>query len=210
VDECASGTSPLLCNQIVRNAGTGLIERVDDRQVNAAAGVTGGVDFEVRYDLEPDFVASQNENIRLRLFANKMLENSVTTTVYRDDVGSITSPEWNATATLGYDIGNWGVNWVTRYYDSTNYTLGFGVLWTSGVEVDDATIASQTVNNVSVSYRGETASGSNWVANFNINNVFDRDPPIVASQNLRGGQQGVSNVFDVFGRRYQLSLNYSF
>jgi len=210
VDECVAGTSPLLCNQIVRNAGTGLIERVDDRQVNAAAGVTGGVDIELRYDMEADFFASQNENLRLRLFANHMLENSVTTTVYRDDVGSLTSPEWNATATLGYDIGNWGINWVTRYYDSTNYTLGFGVHWRSGFEVDDATIASQTVNNMSVSYRGETNSGANWVASFNVNNIFDRDPPIFASQNLRGGQQGVSNVFDVFGRRYQVSLNYSF
>jgi len=210
IDECVSGVSPNFCNQIVRNAGTGLIERVDDRQVNAAAGVTSGVDIEVRYDLEPDFFSSQTENLRLRLFANHILENSVTTTTYRDDTGSLTSPEWNATATLGYDIGNVGVNWITRYYDSTSYTNGFGVFWRSGFDVDDATIASQTVHNLAVSYRGETAGGGNWVASFNVNNILDRNPPVVASQNLRGGQQGVSNVFDVFGRRYQLGLNYSF
>jgi len=210
IDECVNGVSPAFCSQIVRNAGTGLIERVDDRQVNAAAGVTGGIDIEVRYDFEPDFFASETENLRLRLLANNIRENSITTTVYRDDTGSLTSPEWNATATLGYDIGNVGINWVTRYYDSTNYTNGFGVFWVDGVDVDDSSIASQTVHNVSVSYRGEMASGSNWVASFNVSNIFDRDPPVVASQNLRGGQQGVSNVFDVFGRRYQLSLNYSF
>jgi iron complex outermembrane receptor protein len=210
IDECVSGVSPQFCNQIVRNPSTTLIERVDDRQVNAAAGVTSGVDFEVRYDLEPDFFAAESENLRLRLFANHMLENSVTTTTYRDDAGSLASPEWNSTISLGYDVGNIGINWLTRYYDSTTYTNGFGVFWVAGADVDDATIASQTVHNLALSYRGETASGGNWVASFNINNILDRDPPIVASQNLRGGQQGVSNVFDVFGRRYQIGLNYNF
>jgi outer membrane receptor protein involved in Fe transport len=61
-----------------------------------------------------------------------------------------------------------------------------------------------------LSYRGETSSGANWVASLNVNNIFDRDPPIVASQNTRGGQQNPNNVFDVFGRRYQISLNYNF
>ena len=45
---------------------------------------------------------------------------------------------------------------------------------------------------------------------FNVNNVFDRDPPISPSQSQRGGQQGVANGYDVFGRRYQLSVNYTF
>jgi iron complex outermembrane recepter protein len=210
IDECFNGKSPQFCSQIVINADTNRIERVDDRQVNAAAGVTSGVDIELRYDLEPDFFSSQTENLRLRLFANRMLENSVTTTTFRDDVGSLTSPEWNATLSFGYELGNYGINWVSRYYDSTTYTNGFGVFWVDGADVDDASITSQTVHNLGLSYRGETADGSNWTASFNVNNIFDRDPPIVASQNLRGGQQGVSNVFDVFGRRYQLALNYSF
>ncbi|MGV3592230.1 MAG: TonB-dependent receptor domain-containing protein [Gammaproteobacteria bacterium] len=210
VDECSNGSSPAFCSQLVRNPTTNILERVEDRQVNAAAGVTRGVDIEVRYSLEPDFFGTEEEDLTLRMFANKMIENSVTTTTYRDDVGSLTSPEWNATATLGYDVGNIGINWLTRYYDSTRYTAGFGVLWSDGVEVDDASIASQTVHNLVLSYRGETSAGGNWVASFNVNNVFDRDPPIVASQNTRGGQQNPNNVFDVFGRRYQLSLNYNF
>ncbi len=210
VDECVSGASPAFCSQLIRNPTTGILERVEDRQVNAAAGVTRGVDIEVRYSLEPDFISSQDENITMRVFANKALENSVTTTTYRDDVGSLTSPEWNATATFGYNIGDVGLNWVTRYYDSTNYTSGFGVLWVEGADVDDASIASQTVHSMVLSYNGETSNGHNWVASLNVNNIFDRDPPVVASQNTRGGQQNPNNVFDVFGRRYQLSLNYSF
>lgn len=210
VDECVNGSSPAFCSQLVRNPDTNILERVEDRQVNAAAGVTRGVDIEMRYRHELDLFANLPEDLNLRLFANRAIENSVTTTTHRNDVGSLTSPEWTATAMFGYNVGDVGLNWITRYYDSTNYTQGFGVHWTSGIEVDDATIASQTVHNVVLSYRGETASGANWVMSLNVNNVLDRDPPIVASQNTRGGQQNPSNVFDVFGRRYQLSLNYSF
>src|SRR5690606_15506609 len=133
VDECSNGSSPAFCSQLVRNPATNILERVEDRQVNAAAGVTRGVDLELRYTLAPDFISSQDEDLTLRMFANKALENSVTTTTYRDDVGSLTSPEWNATASFGYSVGSVGINWLTRYYDSTRYTQGFGVLWTSGV-----------------------------------------------------------------------------
>jgi outer membrane receptor protein involved in Fe transport len=210
VDECSNGSSPAFCSQLVRNPDTNILERVEDRQVNAAAGVTRGVDFEARYAHEVDFIDAQPEDVNFRLFANKALENSVTTTTYRDDVGSLTSPKWNATAVFGYNLGNAGLNWITRYYDSTTYTNGFGVFWLEGIDVDDASIASQTIHNVVLSYRGETASGANWVASLNVNNLFDRDPPVVASQSTRGGQQNPSNVFDVFGRRYQISLNYNF
>ena len=210
VDECVNGSSPAFCSQLIRNPTTNILERVEDRQVNAAAGVTRGVDIEVRYSHDIDFISDAPEDVNLRLFANKAIENSVTTTTFRNDVGSLTSPEWNATAMLGYTIGDAALNWITRYYDSTTYTNGFGVFWADGIDVDDSSIASQTVHNMVLSYRGETSSGANWVASLNVNNVFDRDPPVVASQSTRGGQQNPSNVFDVFGRRYQLSLNYSF
>jgi outer membrane receptor protein involved in Fe transport len=60
------------------------------------------------------------------------------------------------------------------------------------------------------SYRGETSNSATWNTNFNITNVFDREPPITPSQSQRGGQQGISNTYDAYGRRYQLSLNYNF
>ncbi len=205
IDDCQAGDLSL-CGLVTRSTTTGLIERVLDINLNVAAGVTSGIDIEARYDLQPNFFSNQDENISFRLFAGKLLENSVTTAVYRDDLGSISSPEWNATGTLGYSIGDYGVRVIGRYYDSTK----INILWTEGVHVDDNTIASQTVWNMVFDYRGETASGGNWVAAFNINNVADRDPSVIPSESLRGGQQGTNGNYDIFGRRYQLSLNYSF
>jgi len=204
IDDCKAGDTAL-CALITRSSN-GLIERVLDINLNVAAGVTSGVDIEARYDMEPNFFSNQEENLSFRMFAGQMLENSITTAVYRDDLGSQNSPEWNATGTLGYSLGNYGVRLIGRYYDSTK----INILWNEGVDVDDNSIASQSVFNMAFDYRGETANGGNWVASLNMNNILDREPPVIPSESLRGGQQFVGNNYDVFGRRYQLSLNYSF
>jgi hypothetical protein len=195
-----------LCPLITRSPVTGLVERVFNINLNVAAARTSGVDFEMRYTRETDFFSSQSENLFLRLFAGHLTENSVTTTVYRDDLGSEDSPEWNATATLGYTVGNLGARLIGRYYDTTFAD----VLWTEGVDVDDNSVPSQTVTSLVLSYSGELAGGASWTANFHINNLFDRDPPVTPSQNQRGGQQPIGNFFDVFGRRYQVSVNFEF
>ena len=55
------------------------------------------------------------------------------------DLGSLNSPEWVTTATLRYDIDNYGVSLVGRYYDATTYD----VAWVEGREVDDNWAPSQ-------------------------------------------------------------------
>jgi len=207
VNDCFAGTTEL-CQYIFRGANN-VIERVLNVNLNVAAAVTSGVDIEMRYDMEPDFFDSQTEQLNFRLFAGYLGENSIQATpgaINRDDVGSTLSPEWNATATLGYNVGPYGVRLVGRYMDIALND----VLWVEGRDVDDNTIASNTVANLILTYSGETANGGNWMTSFNITNVFDRDPPIIPTQSQRGGQQNISNQYDAFGRRYQLSLNYNF
>ncbi len=213
VDDCNSGDAAL-CTLVYRHATTRVVERVLNVNLNVAAALTSGVDIEARYDTDVDFFSNQEESMNFRLFAGYLGENSVTTTTYRDDVGSTNSPEWNATATLGYRLGDYGVSLVGRYRDSAFIGTGTGTsgaaFWRQGVDVDDNTIASNTVANLIFSYRGETSNGADWNASFNITNVLDREPPILASQSQRGGQQSISNTYDAYGRRYQLSLNYNF
>jgi len=206
-NDCFAGDT-FLCSFIFRSAD-GRIERIVNANLNVASARTAGVDIEARYDMEPDFFSSETEQLSLRLFAGYLGENSVQATssaVNRDDVGSSLSPEWNATATLRYNIGNYGISLVGRYLDEAM----LDVLWVEGRDVDRNRIASQTTANMVFSYRGETASGGNWVASMNISNLFDRDPPIIPTQSQRGGQQNISNQYDAYGRRYQLSLNYNF
>lgn len=204
INDCEAGDAPL-CGLITRNASSGVVERVLNVNLNVAAATTSGVDIEARYDKEIDLFSDQSESVNFRLFAGYIGENSVTTTVYRDDVGSQQTPEWNMSTTVGYNLGNYGVRLVGRYLDSTLND----VLWVEGRDVDDNSIASATIANLILIYRGETATGD-WVASVNVTNLFDRDPPVIPSQSQRGGQQNISNNYDAYGRRYQLSLNYNF
>jgi iron complex outermembrane recepter protein len=204
VDDCHN--LGRFCDQVFRNPTTGGIERVNNVNLNVAQARTRGIDIEARYLTETNFFDSLNENASIRLFAGKLIENSVTAAAYRDDLGSPLSPEWTATATMGYNVGPYGIRLIQRYFDSTLNN----VLWVEGVDVDRNRIGSQSTTNMVFSYMGETSNGANWSVNFNVTNLFNRNPPITPSQNQRGGQQGANNQFDVFGRRYQLTGSYNF
>src|SRR5690606_33273296 len=151
--------------------------------LNVAAARTSGVDIEARYVMEPDFFAGETESLSLRFLAGKLNENSVTSASYRDDLGSQQSPEWTATGTLGYDVGPWGVRLIGRYFDETLNN----VLWVEGVDVDDNSIASQTIANLVLQYRGETAAGANGGASLDVSNRIDREPPLLPSPTQSGG-----------------------
>ena len=55
---------------------------------------------------------------------------------------------------------------------------------------------------------GETASGSEWRVGLNIQNVFDKAPDQTQNVSTRFAIQGLTG--DLYGRRYNLNLNYSF
>jgi len=207
VNDCFAGDQTL-CSLITR-AADGRVERLLNANLNVASALTSGVDIEIRYDMEPNFFSSENEQLGFRFLAGYLGENSVQATagaISRDDVGSLQSPEWTAVAMARYNVGNYGISLVGRYFGDTM----LDVLWVEGRDVDRNKIASQTTANLVLSYSGETATGATWVTSFNVTNLFDRDGPIIASQNQGGGQQSLNNQFDVYGRRYQLSLNYNF
>jgi outer membrane receptor protein involved in Fe transport len=207
VDDCFTGATEL-CQYIFRDA-SGQIGRVLNVNLNVAAARTSGVDLEMRYDMEPDFIGGQDEQLGFRLFSGYLAENSVQATpgaINRDDVGSLSSPEWTTTATLRYGVGNFGASVIARYFDDTL----INVLWVDGRDIDRNKISSQTTTNLVLTYRGETSTDATWTTSFNVTNLFDRDAPIVPSFSQRGGQQTISGQHDSFGRRYQLSLDYNF
>jgi len=152
--------------------------------------------------------SGKTETLTFRGLAGYLIENSDTPFqgTRQDQVGGLNRPEWTTVMTANYQVGPWGVRLQARYFDKTK----INVAWVEGVDVDDNWTASQTVTNLGLSYSGETAAGGNWMATLNVNNLLDRDPPVVPSLSQRGGFQTVSPNYDIFGRRYQLSLNMNF
>jgi len=193
VDECAAGAATL-CSAITRG-NDGRIVYIYDGFMNVAGAAARGIDTEVLWRAEPDLLADHNERFTLRWLTGYMMERSDTplggTTQNTAGVGNTPKLTSNLTATYGID--NWSVQLQARYIDSVlrNRT------WVEGIDVDNNTVASMTWFNGRISYNGELESGGAWSLAFNVQNLFDREPPIFAG----GGN------YDDYGRRYNLSLN---
>ncbi len=214
VKDCYVTKDPFACSLVRRDPVSNQVQQILNVQTNSGGAQTRGVDVEVQYAMEPDFFGSQSESFTMRAMAGYLAERSTTTAagVYTNFVERISTPEYTALATFNYTIGDYGVMLQSTYYDSTlsngnNEALtGPTSNWVEGVDVDDNTVASQTIFNMGLTYGREMQSGGEWQAQFNVNNLFDREPPIIAG----AGGQALSNSHDQFGRRYQLSLNMNF
>jgi outer membrane receptor protein involved in Fe transport len=207
VDDCFEGSS-LACEYVTRDPVSNEVLRVRNLALNINGAKVSGVDTELMYRMEPDFFSNEAESFSVRALIGYMGENSQTNlgAAKFEQAGGPGRPEWSSTVTATYGLGDFDVMLRANYFDSVLVNSR----WVEGVDVDDNVTASSTVWNLGLGYNGETASGSTWRANFNVTNLFDREPPIIASFSSRFGTQTVSNDYDVFGRRYQLSFNYNF
>jgi outer membrane receptor protein involved in Fe transport len=214
VDECHINNQIPLCGNIERNGaqlpGTNFreITRVFNYFLNVAQARVEGVDLEVAYRLEPNFFDSDIESLTVRALGGYIIERADTPLggVPRDVSGGFGTPKWTANITTNYSVGPMSFQLQMRHIDQSlrNTT------WVEGRDVDDNTVASSTWFNGQIGYNGETSNGANWNVALNVQNLFNRNPPIIASFGSRGGSQLESDNYDTLGRRYQLSVNYTF
>ena len=120
----------------------------------------------------------------------------------RDEAGSQTRPVYSGIITSTYTMGKWMMSLQADYYDSTMNNI----TWVEGVDVDDNWVAKQQTFSAAAAYRTETTRGLGWGLSFNITNLTDKEPSIVA--NATG--QTIVLGHDALGRRYQLSFNMDF
>jgi iron complex outermembrane receptor protein len=205
-DECKSGNTGF-CSAIDTDSA-GIPVLIRNGYVNVNAAKVKGVDVETSYRTEVDFLGNLDESLSLRLLAGYVSERSDTPLggSTRDISGSLGSPDLTATANLGYDAGAWTFRVQQRYIADTLRDDR----WVEGVDIDDNTVSSGNYTNLLVGYGLESDSGGVWNLSFNITNLFDRPPPIVASYSTGGTAQTIPSGYDQFGRRYQLSVNHSF
>jgi hypothetical protein len=210
VDECFF--NGVLCENVIRDSG-GNLARVLLPYLNLNRAYVQGIDFEIAYSRDVDWLPSPNESFSVRALGGK-LENRANTVAgsVPDElagalVGPAAYPELTANVTASYRFGPWSIQLQERYIDSVLLNRD----WVEGVDIDDNTIQSKSWTNLVAGYRREMQSGSSWRLQFNVQNLFDDDPPIIPSTGGgRFGAQTTSNTYDVLGRRYQLSFNMDF
>ncbi len=205
VDGCYRDNVASFCTLIERDPTSNLIVMIENGYLNVAEARVEGVDFEAAYRTEPDFFGSQSEVLTLRMLAGYTIERSDTPLdgSPRDIAGSLGAPDLTMVGTLTYNVGRIGVQLQQRYIADTVLNID----WAEGIDVDDNTVASGSYTNLRLSYGGELSNGGTWDVALNVNNVFDRPPPVVASYGAGGNAQTIPDGYDLYGRRYQLSFN---
>jgi iron complex outermembrane receptor protein len=204
--------SNVLCENVIRDAG-GNLTRVLLPYLNLHQAYVEGIDFEIGYRRDVDWLPSSNESFSVRALGGKLETRTNTVTGALPDelagalVGPTVYPELTGNVTASYRFGSWSLQVQERYIDS----ILLDRTWVEGVDIDDNTIQSKSWTNLVVGYGREMQSGTSWRLTFNVQNLFDDDPPIIpATGGGRFGAQVLNNTYDVLGRRYQLSFNMDF
>jgi iron complex outermembrane receptor protein len=160
------------------------------------------------------------ESLGLRLFWSHLAENSTQTdrtnaTTYTDfagQVGAGSLPKDSITGILSYDQGGFSMSVSARH-------IGDGVnnaTWNRPLQrpnVLDNTIGSITYVNLEGSYAWDWGGGR--VETFlDVQNLFDRDPPLVPQLFDSSLAQAINNsgtnagLYDLLGRRFTLGVRF--
>jgi outer membrane receptor protein involved in Fe transport len=225
VNECHAAV-PVLerCALISRDSVTNAIGTVRNVFLNIDRAKVRGLDYELLYNAQPNFARNREESLTFRFLAGRLLEDSTTSRnaqggfTTTDNANRYDEPDFEALASVRYQIGAFGVNWQQRYVPETVLNPLWrewypGIVATATtITVDDNTVEGQTVTDLTFSYDASARDAdAKWGLSFAISNVFDSDPPVVADFGQRGSSQSLSvNSFDVYGRRFLMSFDYNF
>ena len=127
-----------------------------------------------------------------RLFYLEQLVSNINGVVPAPSHGTINDPQWRATGTLAFTRGNFLFDFEGRFTDKVK--IGFF----DNEETRDIIVFDQHwLFNTSLAYR----FGEGTILRFSVTNLFDKEPPFPL---------GGAGTYDTLGRRYALSLRYTF
>jgi iron complex outermembrane recepter protein len=229
----SGGTSPL-CAAIIRNPANpadplyptiGTIRIIDSQPENLAFLSQKGWDIEMGYTTNLDrFVDSWSGDLALRAIGTHIQES------LRDDrrnppidaagTNSGTGPlSWRWLFTANYSLDPISIGWTGRYMSSGQYGGGTSRYvecqpgscpdWTSyAPTIDFNHIDSRFYHDLSISYKIlETEDGANVTGFLNIQNLMDKEPPMVASTNY--WYMTVNpQLYDTIGRKFYAGIRF--
>ena len=203
---CFAGNA-LYCQSIAFNPD-GSIAFITNTRLNLAQAATRGVDFELNYSRPRTF----GGNLSAKLLATRVLKLTSTTPAgVQDRLGQVSNfnrtagvPKWVGDAFLDYDRGPVHLGLQARF-------IGPGVFGTilhegtGANSVNRNSVPAFLYLNPSASYRfghGEHRSVELFTA---VNNLLDKDPPMIPSGAAGGINESSTNgqFYDVVGRFFR-------
>jgi outer membrane receptor protein involved in Fe transport len=167
---------------------------------------TSGVDVEVAYNKPlADLISGLSGDIDLRLlgtWVDEYKESSGANVL--DRIGSVDRPDWKLSARASY------VNGGLRLYAEDQYVPSLQ-LDPSYTPQDIAVnrVAAMNVVNLAFGYDLALAGSTKTEVFLNVDNVFNKDPPIVPGGGVNYVQTN-SAVYDSMGREYMAGFRVQF
>ena len=197
---------------ITRDPVTNAIGTVRNVFLNIDRANVRGIDYELLFNTEPNFARNRDESLTFRFLAGRLLEDSTTSRaaaggfVTTDNANRFDEPDFEALASVRYQVGAFGVNWQQRYVPETVLNAGCGSNGSPAsrcrrrgtITVDDNTVEGQTITDLTFSYDASQRNAeARWGLSFAVSNVFDSDPPVVAEFGQRCELAGDAGRYDV-------------
>jgi outer membrane receptor protein involved in Fe transport len=204
------------CGQIQRDPSTGLIHYIYANYMNLQSIKASGVDLEVDYNRHARIFGGEDETVGVRFLGSYLHDRSSTqqgaaTDDASGDIGA-GYPHYRAQGTVTYGNGP------VKVYLREQY-IGGGVVSRTYIPGNPQDPTNQFLDNNNVPAVWYTdlhftltpKKDLAWEIYFNIDNLLDQAPPIVASFSQMGGT-GPTNtgLYDQIGRRFVLGTHLKF
>jgi iron complex outermembrane recepter protein len=200
IDRCAQGEQ-IFCNQLQRDAA-GNLQLILQPTLNLNEARTRGLDLEASYRTDVPFGGKAS----IRAIGTRLLEQSTTVPtskgpVFSDRAGDMTynvgNPTWLVNVFTNYDFGPFGANIVARYVGPGSFNTTYV---TGDLDGRFMHIPSTITFDAGLHYTLRSMPGMPEVY-FNVQNIMDRDPPLVPGNSLVGFETNPT-IYDTMGRYF--------
>jgi iron complex outermembrane receptor protein len=221
--QCFAGVT-YYCTNVTR-LSNGNLDGITTQAQNQAVQSAEGVDYEISYQTPlSDINSAWDGTFATRIVATNVLGRVTDSGIAGPTQilnsagfnGGASTPRWgiNASATLAIDPIRF--TWTTRFV-SRGRQLNTSIQCTSGCTtasgfntVDNNYVSPYYLSNFTISYRFHQDGQSNAEFYLNVDNVFDKDPPVVPNQ-FAGATYGLGTnaaLYDVMGRRFRAGVRF--
>lgn len=229
VNLCAQGNTALCANinngQPLNPASA--FNRLFIEPINLATREVRGIDFETSYTMQlDDMIASVPGRVSFRALATHYMRNELCTKLAPciDSAGENSSinggpVDWRWTATINYQLNAMDLTFGARGVSNGVYnnswigcTASCPTSTTDNQTINRNRIAGATYFDLSMAYRFELGDKGNFETFFNVRNLLNRDPVIVAGNGNLAADITVSNPlnYDQNGRVYRAGARFNF
>jgi iron complex outermembrane receptor protein len=172
---------------------------VDGRRANFSSVVVSGLDFSARYELPTSF-----GSVFVRTAGNYVLKRKESPVAGQPFINTRDSfTRLRVSTTLGTTIGNF------RGQGTWLHSGGYDIVPTAA-NLQQSRVASYDVFNLFFQYQFDGEGVMEDLAlTLNVDNVFDKDPPLFRGPAVNGGGAGNANGFTL-GRLFQFGISKKF